>query len=190
MVVLDITIANVSVPHIAGGLAVSPSQGTWVITSYAVAEAISVPLTGWLAQRFGAVRVFVVRDARLRRLFSVLCGLSPTLGMLVACPRAAGPVRRPDDADVADPAAAHLPARRRRGTAHGLWAMTTLVGADRRARSWAARSATTIGWPWIFFINVPVALICAFGWPTGLLQRPTETRRRASADRLSSAWRC
>ncbi len=59
MVVLDTTIANVSVPNIAGGLAVSPSQGTWVITSYSVAEAITVPLTGWLAQRFGAVRVFV-----------------------------------------------------------------------------------------------------------------------------------
>src|SRR6201999_1780482 len=60
MVVLDLTIANVSVPNIAGGLAVSPSQGAWVITSYAVAEAISVPLTGWLARRFGAMKVFVI----------------------------------------------------------------------------------------------------------------------------------
>ena len=53
MVVLDMTVANVSVPHISGNLGISPSQGTWVITSYAVAEAICVPLTGWLAQRFG-----------------------------------------------------------------------------------------------------------------------------------------
>src|SRR5580698_7670321 len=60
MVVLDMTIANVSVPNIAGGLAVSPQEGTWVITSYAVAEAITVPLTGWLASRFGAVRVFTI----------------------------------------------------------------------------------------------------------------------------------
>src|ERR1700685_2075224 len=58
MVVLDTTITNVSVPDIAGGLAVSPSQGTWVITSYAVAEAIMVPLSGWLAQRFGAGGLF------------------------------------------------------------------------------------------------------------------------------------
>src|SRR3546814_11600197 len=57
VVVLDSTIANVSVPHIAGGLAVSPTQGTWVITSYAVADAISVPLTGWLAARFGTVQI-------------------------------------------------------------------------------------------------------------------------------------
>src|ERR1700753_296421 len=55
-VVLDMPIANVSVPNIAGGLAVSPSQGTWVITSYSVAEAIVVPLTGWLAARVGAGR--------------------------------------------------------------------------------------------------------------------------------------
>src|SRR5580704_2289391 len=59
MVVLDMTIANVSVPTIAGGLAVAPNEGTWVITSYSVAEAIMVPLTGWLAGRFGAVKVFV-----------------------------------------------------------------------------------------------------------------------------------
>ncbi|MFX9862965.1 MFS transporter, partial [Acinetobacter baumannii] len=58
--VLDMTIANVSVPSIAGNLGATTSQGTWVITSYAVAEAISVPLTGWLAARFGAVRVFSV----------------------------------------------------------------------------------------------------------------------------------
>src|SRR4051812_15138833 len=59
LVVLDTTIANVAVPHIAGGLAVSPSQGTYVITSYAVAEAVSVPLTGWLASRFGTVKTFI-----------------------------------------------------------------------------------------------------------------------------------
>jgi hypothetical protein len=60
MAVLDTTIANVSVPTIAGALGASTSQGTWVITSYAVAEAITVPLTGWLAKRFGTVRVFIL----------------------------------------------------------------------------------------------------------------------------------
>src|ERR1700727_469002 len=73
MAVLDITIANVSVPNIAGGLAVSPSQGAWVITSYAVAEAITVPLTGWLSQRFGAVKVFVFAMAGFG-VCSMLCG--------------------------------------------------------------------------------------------------------------------
>jgi MFS transporter, DHA2 family, multidrug resistance protein len=81
MVVLDMTIANVSVPHITGSLAVSSSQGTWVITSYAVAEAICVPLTGWLAGRFGGVRVFTLSLIGFT-IFSVFCGLSTSLEML------------------------------------------------------------------------------------------------------------
>lgn len=60
LAILDTTIANVSVSNIAGSLGTSTSQGTYVITSYAIAEAISVPLTGWLASRFGALRVFVI----------------------------------------------------------------------------------------------------------------------------------
>ncbi|MFL6660608.1 MAG: MFS transporter, partial [Rhizobacter sp.] len=58
MNVLDSSIANVSIPAIAGDMGVSPAQGTWVITSFAVANAIAVPLTGWLTQRFGQVRLF------------------------------------------------------------------------------------------------------------------------------------
>src|ERR1700675_1808744 len=83
MVVLDMTIANVSLPNIAGGLAVAPNQGTWVITSYSVAEAIVVPLTGWLAQRFGTVKVFVLGMIGFG-IFSLLCGFAPSLGWLVA----------------------------------------------------------------------------------------------------------
>src|SRR5690348_18514916 len=64
--VLDMTIANVSVPTISGSLGISSSQGTWVITSYSVAEAIIVPLTGWLAARYGAVRVFKIGRASCR----------------------------------------------------------------------------------------------------------------------------
>src|SRR5690349_22194333 len=84
MVVLDTTIANVSVAHIAGGLGISSSEGTWVITSYSVAEAICVPLTGWLSKRFGMVRVFASGMMGFG-LFSFLCGISPSLAVLVAC---------------------------------------------------------------------------------------------------------
>src|SRR5262245_2371880 len=80
--VLDMTIANVSVANIAGSLGISGSQGTWVITSYAVAEAIIVPLTGWLAGRFGAVRVFTTAMG-LFGVFSAVCGFSNSLGMLI-----------------------------------------------------------------------------------------------------------
>src|SRR5512145_2491009 len=73
--VLDMTIANVSVPNIAGGLGATTSQGTWVITSYAVAQPITVPLTGWLPSRFGAVRVFVIAMT-LFSVFPAICGFS------------------------------------------------------------------------------------------------------------------
>src|SRR5271170_1102355 len=80
--VLNMTIANVTVPNIAGALGAGSSQGTWVITSYAVAEAITVPLTGWLAQRFGAVKVFVIAVAGFG-VCSMLCGFAPSFGALV-----------------------------------------------------------------------------------------------------------
>lgn len=107
--VLDMTIANVSVSSIAGNLGVTTSQGTWVITSYAVAEAITVPLTGWLAARFGAVRVFCTAMA----CFGIcsrhvrFCQLAGFSGRR---PRLPGTLRRPDDAIDANPALAHLPA--------------------------------------------------------------------------------
>src|SRR5690348_17917764 len=83
MEVLDTTIANVAVPHIAGDLGVSPTQATWVITSYAVANAISVLLSGWLAQRFGQVRMFV-SAVLLFSTASWLCGMAPNFGLLLA----------------------------------------------------------------------------------------------------------
>jgi hypothetical protein len=83
MNVLDSSIANVSLPAIAGDLGVSPNQGTWVITSFAVANAIAVPLTGWLSQRFGQVRLFVM-SVLLFVLASWLCGLAPNMEMLIA----------------------------------------------------------------------------------------------------------
>ncbi|MDR2614877.1 MAG: MFS transporter, partial [Candidatus Accumulibacter sp.] len=94
MNVLDTTIANVSIPTIAGDLGVAANQGTWVITSFAVANAISVPLTGWLARRFGQVRVFV-GSTLLFVVASWLCGLSRSLEMLVAFRVAQGLVAGP-----------------------------------------------------------------------------------------------
>src|SRR6478752_2484243 len=82
MNVLDTSIANVSIPAIAGDLGVSPNQGTWVITSFAVANAISVPLTGWLTQRIGQVRLFLATTA-LFVAASFLCGLAISMPMLI-----------------------------------------------------------------------------------------------------------
>ena len=111
MNVLDTSIANVSLPAIAGDLGVSPNQGTWVITSFAVANAIAVPLTGWLSQRFGQVRLFV-GSVVLFVIASWLCGLAPEHGDADRVPRAAGLRRRADDSAVAVAAAVQLSARR------------------------------------------------------------------------------
>src|SRR6202000_2360457 len=75
MQVLDSTIANVSIPTISGNLGVSASQGTWVITSFAVANGVSVPLTGWLMGRYGVVRTFLA-SVILFTIASFLCGVS------------------------------------------------------------------------------------------------------------------
>src|SRR6185295_2811132 len=82
MNVLDTSIANVSIPAIAGDLGVSPDQGTWVITSFAVSNAISVPLTGWLTQRWGQVRMFLATTL-LFICASLLCGFAPSMPMLI-----------------------------------------------------------------------------------------------------------
>jgi DHA2 family multidrug resistance protein len=158
MVVLDLTIANVSVPNIAGGLAVSPSQGAWVITSYAVAEAISVPLTGWLARRFGAVKVFVVGMVGFG-FFSALCGLAPSLTALVVCRifqgLSGGPMM-----PLSQTMMQRIFPEKQRGMAMGLWGMTTVVGpiVGPLLGGYLVDNA---GWPWVFYINVPIAAVCA-----------------------------
>src|SRR6202795_4998533 len=82
MNVLDTSIANVSIPAISGDLGVSPEQGTWVITSFGVANAISLPLTGWLTQRYGQVRLFTA-SVLLFVLASLACGLAPSIELLI-----------------------------------------------------------------------------------------------------------
>jgi len=183
MVVLDLTIANVSVPHIAGNLGISPDQGTWIITSYAVAEAICVPLTGWLAQRFGTVRLFVMSMFGFG-LFSLLCGLSMTLGMLVACRIGQGLCGGP-----LMPMSQTLMLRvfppHQRGRAMALWAMTTMLGPafGPIIGGWISDNWS---WHWIFFINIPVAILCTLA--AAALLNPVETPRvKVPIDRIGLA---
>lgn len=160
MVVLDTTIANVSVAHISGSLGISATQGTWIITSYSVAEAVCVPLTGWLAARFGAVRVFVLGMIGFA-VFSMLCGVSTSLAMIVVCRIGQGLCGGP-----LMPLSQTLLLRifppRQHGQAMGLWAMTTVV-APILGPILGGTISDNWSWHWIFFINLPVAAICAFG---------------------------
>lgn len=170
MVVLDTTIANVSVAHISGSLGISSSEGTWVITSYAVAEAICVPLTGWLAKRFGTVRVFATGMMGFG-IFSVLCGLTPTLGALVAFRIGQGLCGGPL-MPLSQTLLLRIFPKDKHAAAMGVWAMTTLV-APILGPILGGTISDTWGWHWIFFINIPVAVSCSIGamW----LLRPAET---------------
>ncbi len=170
MVVLDITIANVSVPHIAGNLGISLDQGTWIITSYAVAEAICVPLTGWLAGRFGVVRMFVFAMLGFG-LFSLLCGLAPTLGLLVACRIGQGVMGAPIMPMSQTLMMTVFPPERRNIAMAG-WAMTTLLG-PAFGPILGGYISDNFSWHWIFLINVPIAIACTIAG--GLLLAEVET---------------
>ncbi len=158
MNVLDTSIANVSIPAIAGDLGVSASQGTWVITSFGVANAIAVPLTGFLTQRFGAVRVFL-SSILLFTLFSFLCGQAPSLEVLILFRVLQGASAGPMIPLSQTLLLSSYPPQRS-GMAIAMWSMTTLV-APITGPLLGGWITDNISWPWIFYINVPVGIICA-----------------------------
>ncbi|MEC5344731.1 multidrug efflux MFS transporter permease subunit EmrB [Brenneria populi] len=155
MQVLDSTIANVAIPTIAGNLGASNSQGTWVITSFGVANAISIPITGWLAKRFGEVRLFLLSTA-LFAFTSWMCGMSTSLEMLIFSRVLQGIVAGP-----LIPLSQSLllnnypPARR--SIALALWSMTVVVApiCGPILGGWISDN---YHWGWIFFINVPLGV--------------------------------
>jgi len=173
MVVLDITVANVSVPTIAGDIGVSASQGTWIVTSYAAAQAIAMPLTGWLTRRFGQVRL-IVSSVVLFTAASLLCGIATSLDQLVAFRVVQGlvagpmvPVSQSLLLATFGPAAA--------GTALAIWAMTATLApiTGPIIGGWITEQ---ISWPWIFYINVPVGVLA--GSLIWLIYRERETPTR------------
>ena len=170
MNVLDTSIANVSIPAIAGDLGVSPDQGTWVITSFAVANAISMPLTGWLTRRVGQVRLFTASTI-LFVLSSALCGLAPTFSLLVAFRALQGLVAGPMIPLSQAMLLSSYP-KTKAGSALGVWSMTTLVApvVGPVLGGWITDN---ISWPWIFYINVPVGIVAAL--LTWSIYRPRET---------------
>src|SRR5262245_51533616 len=178
--VLDMTIANVSVPNIAGSLGISSSQGTWVITSYSVAEAIIVPLTGWLAGRFGAVRVFVTAMCCFG-VFSALCGFSTSLGMLVTARvlqgLSGGPLM-----PLSQTLLLRISPKEKAPAATALWAMTTLV-APVLGPILGGSLCDNYSWPIIFLINVPLALLVSpIAWR--MLKRYETSLFRAPIDKI------
>ncbi|MBV8618335.1 MAG: DHA2 family efflux MFS transporter permease subunit [Curvibacter sp.] len=158
MNVLDTSIANVSLPAIAGDLGVSPNQGTWVITSFAVANAIALPLTGWLSQRFGQVRLFV-GSVLLFVIASWLCGLAPNMATLIGLRALQGFVAGPMIPLSQGLLLSSYP-RALAGLAMAMWSMTTLV-APVMGPLLGGWITDNISWPWIFYINIPVGVLAA-----------------------------
>jgi DHA2 family multidrug resistance protein len=158
MQVLDTTIANVSLPTIAGNLGASSQQATWVITSFAVSTAIALPLTGWASRRFGEVKLFVWATVAFS-IASLLCGVAQSMGMLVVSRALQGFVAGPMY-PITQSLLVSIYPREKRGQALALLAMITVVApiAGPILGGWITDNYS---WEWIFLINVPLGVIAA-----------------------------
>ncbi|MEO7072946.1 MAG: DHA2 family efflux MFS transporter permease subunit [Rhodanobacter sp.] len=174
MQVLDTTIANVSLPTIAGNLGVSNDQSTWVITSFAVSMAIALPLTGFLTRRFGEVKLFV-SCTLLFALTSFMCGISQSMGMLIVFRALQGAVAGPMYPITQSLLIGIYPPAKR-GMALALLAMVTVVApiAGPILGGWITDNYS---WPWIFFINVPIGIFASMVVANQMRGRVETTQR-------------
>ncbi len=174
MNVLDSSIANVAIPTISGDLGVSVDEGTWVITIFAAANAVSIPLTGWLTQRFGTVKLFV-SSILLFVLASWLCGIAPNLPTLLAARILQGVVAGPL-APLSQALLLGSWPKQKSSTALALWSMTALVGpiAGPSLGGWITYD---YNWSCIFYINIPVGLFAAAVTWAIYRERESATRR-------------
>ena len=179
MEVLDITIVNVSVPHIAGSLGVSPQEGTWAISSYSLASAIMQPLSGWIGRQFGEVRAFCL-SVMLFVLMSMFCGMATSMPMLVVGRLLQGAGSGPMVALSLSLLLNNYP-NEKKGLALALWAMTVVV-APIFGPILGGWLTDNYSWPWIFYINAPVGLLAvAVTWlllhrrETTIVKTPIDT---------------
>lgn len=172
MNILDTTIAVVSLPAISGSLGATPSQGAWVLTSYAVCLAIMLPLSGSVCKRYGEIKTFTVAIG-LFTLTSCLCGMSTNFETLIFFRSLQGlasglivPLSQTVLLRVFPP--------QQHGFALGLWALTSGV-APVLGPIIGGFITDTIGWPWIFYMNVPVGIFCA--WTIWTSMSHAETKK-------------
>jgi DHA2 family multidrug resistance protein len=174
MQVLDSSVANVALPTIAGNLGVSTDQGTWIITSFAVANGVAVPLTGWLMGRYGVIRVFVLSVLAFTAA-SFLCAIAWSLSGLVLFRVLQGAVSGPMIPGSQALLIMIFPDNKRT-TALGIWSITTLV-APICGPILGGYICDNYHWSWIFYINVPVGLFCGLLCWRNLAAHETPTRK-------------
>src|SRR5579884_2909458 len=155
MEVLDTTVVNVSLPHIAGNLSASTDEATWVLTSYLVANAIILPITGWLANYFGRKRLLMAAVAGFTAA-SFICGLAPNLATLIffrVVQGATGGTLQPISQAVLLEA---FPPEDR-GKAMGFWGLGIVV-APMLGPVLGGWLTDSYSWRWVFYINIPVGV--------------------------------
>lgn len=174
MMVLDYSIANIAIPYIAGDLAVSVDEGTYVITSFAVGNAIGLALTGWLSKRIGQIRLMTSSIA-LFTLFSIVCGLSFSLNMIVICRFIQGFVSGPI-IPLSQSLLIKYGTPQSRAKDLAIWAMITIT-APVFGPILGGYISDWYSWPWIFYINIPVGIFCMASIWFILRKDETETEK-------------
>jgi DHA2 family multidrug resistance protein len=159
MEALDTSIANVAMGHIGGSLSASRDEATWVLTSYLVANAVVLPISGWIANRIGRKR-FYMSCVFLFTMASLFCGLAPTLGILVFCrvlQGAAGGGLQPSEQSIL---ADTFPPQKR-SMAFAVYGMAVVM-APVLGPTFGGWIVDNYSWRWIFFINIPVGILSLY----------------------------
>ena len=174
MVVIDATIANVALPHMQAALSATPESIAWVLTSYMLATAIAIPVTGWLTARFGTRTLFTVAAIGFA-LSSALCGIANSLPLMVAARVLQGifgafmlPLSQTILYDI-NPPEKHL-------RAMTIWGMGIMIGPvlGPTLGGWLTESWS---WHWVFFINVPIGIVASIGTWLLLAPAPVQIKR-------------
>ena len=172
--ILDTTIANVAIPHMQATLGATPDEISWVLTSYIVASAVAMPMTGWLADRIGSRRLFIISTAAFV-VASMLCGMSQNITEMVlfrSLQGAAGafisPLSQSAMLDISKPS--------RQSQMMAIWGMGIMIGpilgpiiGGTLTENW--------NWRWVFYVNVPLGAVALFILITGLPSRAIQRRK-------------
>jgi MFS transporter, DHA2 family, multidrug resistance protein len=179
MEVLDTTVVNVSLPHIAGSLSATIDEATWTLTSYLVANAIILPMTGWLAGRFGRKRLLMLAVTGFTAA-SFACGLAPSLGFLIifriiqgACGGGLQPLSQAILLESFPP--------QKRGQAMAFWALGIVV-APMLGPVLGGWLTDNYSWRWVFYINVPIGVIAILLTQAFIFDPPYLKRERTGID--------